>query len=94
MKKSLVIIFILFFIHNSFLEDNNSQIPPTYIPPNVYAPYQAEPNPHEKELEELQKNIQRDLKSQQNQQQQKENSKNNWFYDIFKSIDDLFDKWF
>ena len=91
-------IFIVFFIFLSFLtsngDENNSEFSPTYIPPNINNPYEIKPNPHEKELEELERNIQQDLEIQQNQQQQKENSKNSWFYDIFKSIEDLFDSWF
>ena len=82
-------IFILIFIISvSYSQENFS---PTYIPPNVNSPYQIEPNPYEKEINQLKENIEKDIQNQQNKNEGENESRNFWFYDIFKSLDELFD---
>ncbi len=87
------LIFVLILFPIFVLADNSFDYSPTYIPPNLNNPYNVKPNPYERELEELEKNIQEDLESNQ-KKKQKEGSENKWFYDIFKSLGDMFDSLF
>ncbi len=89
--KLILVLLSFFFLSYA---DENSSYSPTYIPPNLNNPYNVEPNPYKEELNELQRNIQKDLEEKQNTNNKKGNSKNNWFYDIFKSIEDMVDSLF
>jgi hypothetical protein len=84
-KKYLLLFFIFVSAYGQ-----DEDFSPTYIPPNINNPYNTEANPYEKELQELERNIQSDIQQQQEELEQNHNSKNSWFYDIFKSLKDLF----